>query len=137
MGVLVTSVGVLVTSEGVLVTSVDLPITSPSNQCECLVTSVGVLVTSVVVLVTSVCVLVTNVGVLAFPATKSIPTLSGVKFVPLRTSGGELIQGSGLFVKITKETSISAAGVSSAAPVKQLRSRPHLTHQANVEESLN
>eukprot|EP00731_Ephydatia_muelleri_P028731 Em0020g375a len=61
----------------------------------------------------------------------------GVKFVPLRTSGGELIQGSGLFVKITKETSISAAGVSSAAPVKQLRSRPHLTHQANVEESLN
>eukprot|EP00731_Ephydatia_muelleri_P028757 Em0020g401a len=63
--------------------------------------------------------------------------IPGVKFVPLRTSGGELIQGSGLFVKITKETSISAVGVSSAAPVKQLRSRPHLTHQANVEESLN
>ena len=111
MGVLVTSLGDLVTNEGVLVTIAGD-----------LVTSVGVLVTSV--------------GVLASPAKKSIPTLSGVKFVPLRTSGGELIQGSGLFVKITKETSISAVGVSTA-PVKQLRSRPHLTHQANVEESLN
>ena len=107
MGVVVTSVGVLVTSVGVLVTSLGD-----------LVTSVGILVTSVSVL-----------------ASPDILSLSGITFVPLRTSGGELIQGSGLFVKITKETSISAAGVSSAAPVKHLRSRPRLTYQANVEES--
>ncbi|KAL5474054.1 hypothetical protein EMCRGX_G028627 [Ephydatia muelleri] len=56
----------------------------------------------------------------------------GIKFVPLRTSGGELIQGSGLFVKITKETSINAAGVSSTAP----RSRPYFTRQASFEEML-
>ena len=66
-----------------------------------------------------------------------IPKLPGVKFIPLRTSGGELIQGSGLFVKISKETSMSAASISASAPAAKLHSRPRLMHQANVEESLN
>ena len=62
----------------------------------------------------------------------------GIKFIPLRTPGGELIPGSGLFVK-TKKAAAATGSTESEASDKEaaaeVKSKPHI-HQIRRQEAI-
>ena len=57
---------------------------------------------------------------------------AGIKFIPLRTPGGELIPGSGLFVKIKKKEATEPAS-ETAQPTSSRQSSNRMKRQEAIE----